>query len=525
MIKADFLERTRRTSFLLTLCLVIYLGFEVNTGQILIKLQNYRGVYNSAWVGSLMAIVITFFLGVIGFFLVKNTIERDERSGVGQIIATTSLSRVQYLMGKWLSNFAVLGAMVGILTLAAILMQIIYHEDGQVQVGALIAPLFFVALPMMAFVAALAVFFESVNLLKGGFGNLVYFGLFTTLLFASLMLPQFPILDVAGFSLIGSSMKIAAKTAFPTYDGTFVLSMISDQPLDTFYWGGVNWTIAILLQRLMGYAVSLGIVLLSALFFNRFDRTQGAAPRRVWFFTDRKPSLLEAPQIAEKNASPDPAAAPRLTPLATKGSFHPNLLRLIWMECKLLLKGAKWYWTGGMAALWLGCVFAPTRNLRQMAFMLVVLLPVLLWSKMGQREVQHHAEPLVFQVAYPLARLLSSSWLAGVFFTAIAASGALFGRALHAEPLALLPWVLSVCFIPTLALMLGIWSRSSKMFEVVYAILWYLGPFNPQNGLTVLDFLGIHERASVNSSPLLFSGVVFLLILAAWVGRKRQLQV
>jgi ABC-type transport system involved in multi-copper enzyme maturation permease subunit len=112
----------------------------------LIKLGDYRGVYNSAWVGSLMAIVITFFLGLIGFFLVKNTIERDERTGVGQIIATTSLTRPQYLLGKWLSNFAVLTTLVAILAFAAIFMQLIHGEDAQVQPWPLIAPFLFIAL-------------------------------------------------------------------------------------------------------------------------------------------------------------------------------------------------------------------------------------------------------------------------------------------------------------------------------------------------------------------------------------------
>ncbi len=124
----------------------MYIGYAVNTGQILIKLGDYRGVYNSAWVGSLMAIVITFFLGLIGFFLVKNTIERDERTGVGQIIATTSLTRPQYLLGKWLSNFAVLTTLVAILAFAAIFMQLIHGEDAQVQPWPLIAPFLFIAL-------------------------------------------------------------------------------------------------------------------------------------------------------------------------------------------------------------------------------------------------------------------------------------------------------------------------------------------------------------------------------------------
>jgi ABC-type transport system involved in multi-copper enzyme maturation permease subunit len=130
IVKADFLERTRRSSFLVTLCMIVYLGYAVNSGQILIKLGVYRGVYNSAWVGSLMAIVVTFFLGLTGFFLVKNTIERDEHSGVGQILAATSLTRPQYMLGKWLSNFAVLASLVVILALAAILMQVIQREDA-----------------------------------------------------------------------------------------------------------------------------------------------------------------------------------------------------------------------------------------------------------------------------------------------------------------------------------------------------------------------------------------------------------
>ena len=104
----------------------------------------------------MMALVITFFLGIFGFYLVKNTIQRDEQTGVGQIIATTALTRPQYLMGKWLSNFAVLASLVLTLALAAILMQLIQREDATIQLWALVAPFLFVALPMMALVAALA---------------------------------------------------------------------------------------------------------------------------------------------------------------------------------------------------------------------------------------------------------------------------------------------------------------------------------------------------------------------------------
>ncbi len=519
MLKADFLERTRRTSFLVTLCLVIYLGYAVNAGQILIKLDTYRGIYNSAWVGSLMALVITFFLGITGFYLVKNTIERDRNTGVGQIIATTPLTRPQYLLGKWLSNFAVLGTLVAILILAAILMQIINREDAQIQLWALIAPFLFVALPMMALVAAFAVFFESLPWLSGGFGNLIYFFVFMALSMAGIFLTQMPWFDVTGISLIGSSMKAAAKAVFPDYQNSFTLSMISEQALQTFVWQGVKWSTGLIVERLLWLVVSVGIVLLGTPFFNRFDPSQTIIAKR------KRKQAENASSLEIEDRQPVELKTARLSPLANHNHFHYNFLRLVWLECLLLVKGLKWYWLAGMAVLWIGSVAAPDESMRKYWFMLVGIWPVLVWSGMGIREVRYQAEQLIYQSAHPLGRLLLSAWLAGVLITAVAASGVLLGRLLAADDLALLPWLLSVLFIPTLALSLGIWARSSKLFEVVYPILWYLGPFNRESGLVILDYLGVHAQAPVNSAPLLFAGLLLLLLLLAWIGRRRQILV
>ena len=119
-------------------------------------------------------------------------------------------------------------------------------------------------------------------------------------------------------------------------------------------------------------------------------------------------------------------------------------------------------------------------------------------------------------VGLVLQRLL---WLA------VAVGVALLGRLILGEPLALLPWALSVLFIPTLALALGAWSRSSKLFEVVYPILWYLGPFNPESGLAVIDYLGVHAQAPVNTAPGVFAGVIVALLALAVIGRRRQVNV
>ena len=119
---ADFYERTRRYRFLLTLAAVIYLGVLVNNGTLFLSLAPsnpldpnafaYRGEFNSAWIGTMTVLVTNSFLGLFGFYLVSDCIKRDIRTGVGQIIATTPVSRAAYLVGKWISNCLVLFVLV-----------------------------------------------------------------------------------------------------------------------------------------------------------------------------------------------------------------------------------------------------------------------------------------------------------------------------------------------------------------------------------------------------------------------------
>jgi hypothetical protein len=45
--RADFLERVRRYSFLLTLLFAVFLGYAAATGRIAVQLGEYRGIYTS----------------------------------------------------------------------------------------------------------------------------------------------------------------------------------------------------------------------------------------------------------------------------------------------------------------------------------------------------------------------------------------------------------------------------------------------------------------------------------------------
>src|ERR1700679_1266284 len=140
MVRSDFLERVRRYSFLLTLAFSVYLGYAVYSGQVVLQLDKYRGVDNSAWLGSVIGLVGSVWLTLVGFYIVKNAVQRDRQTRVGQILATTPISKGFYTLSKALSNFAVLASMILVLAFAALFIQLFHRTDLHIDFFALLSP-------------------------------------------------------------------------------------------------------------------------------------------------------------------------------------------------------------------------------------------------------------------------------------------------------------------------------------------------------------------------------------------------
>lgn len=415
LMRADFFERVRRYSFLITLGLTIYLGYTfvppADAKYVTVAMGDYRGVYNSAWIGSMVAIMTSVFLALPGFYLVKNAVERDQQTGVGQIIAATPVSKLFYLLGKMCSNFAVLAVMVGILILVALAMQFIRAEELRLDLWALVSPFLFITLPAMAVVAALAVLFETIGWLRGGFGNVVYFFLWIALL----------------------SLAIA-----PTE--------ISNQ--DT-------------------------------------------VPRHV-----------------------------HLTPLpSVPKSFH--FAEMLFAELRLMLKGVSRWWYLVACGLIVAQLSAPLEATRQWIFPMAWIWPLLMWSAMGTRETRHRTDELIFSAAHALRRQLPATWLAGVIVAMLAGSGVAIRFLISGEWQNFLAWFVGALFIPSLALACGVWSGSSKLFEVIYTLLWYIGPLNR---VPALDFMGATNEAIAAGMPVIYFSCTIALLVLAFAGRARQLR-
>jgi hypothetical protein len=116
-----------------------------------------------------------------------------------------------------------------------------------------------------------------------------------------------------------------------------------------------------------------------------------------------------------------------------------------------------------------------------------------------------------------LWRQVPSQWLAGLIVTLLVSIGAIFRFIMDGDTVGLLALLSGAIFIPSLALASGVWSGTSKLFEILYMVIWYIGPLNK---VPELDYIGAHS----NGRPEFFIPLSIALIAFAIFGRARQLR-
>ncbi len=513
LIRADVLERTRRYSFLVTVVATVYLGYLVSEGTLGVHLGGYRGLRNSAWVGMMMALCGITFVSLAGFYVVKSAVERDRRTGVGQILAGTPLSKVLYLLGKTLSNFVVLGAIMAVLALAAVVLLLVRREEGGFDLGALLGPFLFLGLPAMLFVAALAVFFESVPGLRHGFGNIVYFFAWTALVVVPMETGRLSA-DVLGMKMPMDQIQSDVRRAVADYNGTFSIGTAGggegkEVPVR---WEGMRWTPERIGFRLLPAAYTLGLVLGAALFFDRFDAAGRAS---------MKTSRLRG--LADRMGGGTMARLPELMMRPLAAVLGRTVFgRMLLAELRLMLQGLPWWWHLAALGLWIGSVVPEPVFARANLLPWLWVWPVFLWSAMGTRESRFRTDQLLFSSPRPLRRQFPALWLAGVLVAGSLASGILVRLLLAGDFSAVVAVCAGAVLIPSLALAGGVWSGGRKLFEAVYIMAWYLGPVQHA---APLDFMGTIDAAVAVRSPWLLLLLAGALFGGAWLWRRRQLSV
>ncbi len=542
LVRADFLERVRRFSFLVVMGLALFAGYmfvpPLSAPYTSFIVASYRGYYNSPWVGTLFGVTAAILLSLIGFYLVKNSISRDYDTRVGQIIATTPLRRLTYMVGKWFSNVLVLTVILGVLTVIAPVMQLVRAEVTQVDLMALWAPIWLMGFPALAFAAAMAVLFESVAILRGGLGNIVYFFIWGPILVGSSAQSYIAsggsthVFDFAGVARIVFDIREKLTVAgVDISTGIFgIIGPVEGNSINRFMWDGIQWTPDIILERLLWVGLGAMAVMIAAIPFDRFDparsrileRGGSALERFSRKFKWKSDSNIAAAERRGNGVGvmANGRSAANLTPVNRDGLRTP-FLSIVKAELLLMLKGRSWWWYLCALGLVVATSFVPLDSVAEMLFAVAWLWPILVWSEMGVRETKYQTYQTVFSTAHPVRRQFPAIWLAGVAVAVVMGAGFAFRMIITGSGQNLFAVAIGALFIPSLALALGVWTNGSRTFEIVYLLLWYM---SIQNGAIMFDYRGATAEAISSGIPLYYMIITIILIVLAVLGRHKQIR-
>jgi len=274
--------------------------------------------------------------------------------------------------------------------------------------------------------------------------------------------------------------------------------------------------------------LALAIPLAASLIFDRFDARPAMARAAKAAKVGRRRRGRAEPDEGIAAAAAPIAGTPRLAPAAlpaiAAAGGRSRLGGLIAAELRIMLKGLSRWWLLVVLALTVLSLFVPLAGVKQFVVPIALVWPVLRWSPMGTREREHRTDALLFSAPRPVTRLLVAQWLAGAALALLVSAGALVRfaavGAAGGEWGSFAALIVAVAFVPSLALAFGTWSGSGKLFEVLYLILWYMGPMNR---IPALDFVGVTQPGSGAAPVVSFLLATAVLAALAVAGRRRQL--
>jgi len=527
--KADFLQRIRSYSFLITMGVCIWCSYTFippkGADYVTMSVNDYSFFYNSAAIGMIMSIITGMMLSLFGFYLINNSVYRDFHTGVGQILATTGMTKFQYLLGKWLSNFGVLASILTAAFLTSILLFFVKGETNEFDFIALLLPFLLICLPTMAFIASLAILAEVFVKISRGLVNVLYFVFWMTILINSISdMKKNPdknemlvaASDFLGFNIIFLDveriMKAQGKMKHGQEGSWHIGSSIPKKnekgEVDKFYWEGYRWGIETIIGRSFWFFVAIGLVWIASLLFRRFD-TGGIS------------YLMNLRNKKKKDIIPDAEEPRPYIPFAQlpKATIHFDSIALSKAELKIILWGQYKGWWLILLGLMIASTFSPLQVAHQILLPITYIWLLLVYSKMGSREEVYGTSDYLFSAASPLSRQLPAQLMAGMIVSFFISLPVLIRQLIALDLIAVAGILSATLFVPSTAFCVGIWTGGGKLFEVFFVILFDM----LLNNVEIADFVGAGLLAKEHKVWLYYLLIALIAVLLSWVGRKKQL--
>jgi hypothetical protein len=533
---ADFRERSRRYSFWIFLVVIAYSTYLFIPGAgasyTTVRLGAYRGVYNSPWISCQVTLMSMVMVSIVGFYFIKGSLQRETRLKTHELVASSPVNNISYLAGKVLSNCLVLFSMIAALAIVSGILQFARGEDRSMDLLALLAPYCLVMAPLMIALSALAVFFDSIKWLRGGIGNVAFFILWV-LLVATIGINEGvhstndlgPAFDLFGIHYLWSEMMKGCAAAVNDYQpwqgvhslGFHITADGSSPVLKTFVFNGAHWSTAFLIGRLLLLGAAGVILSVASRRFRRFDEERISVKQHVF---KKRPSSTTTEALSKSTLiSPEASRITSLTPI-TAHTRHLGLMRLLIAELRIALDRISRWWYFVAIGIVIAGIVTPYDISYKFLLAAAWFWPMLIWSALGCRDQLYDTRQMVQSTPGGVWAQLSMQWLAG-FIIATGIGGFIGVRAMiFGDVGTLAHWLIGAMFIPSLAITCGIMTSGRKLFEVLYTILFYIGPLNK---VPLCDFTGSVIHGNIQSSLSLWGVITGSLLLATILLRKWQL--
>ncbi len=502
IVTADLLERSRSMRFWVMLGLIALASwwfFPARDAYYLTVAINgaHRGVYSSAWIGMVLALIFSTLLSLVGFYLVRGTLTRDIDTRVWQLLVATPMTRPTYMFAKWCSHLLVLLMLVGVGVVVGGIAQIVRAEDSQFNLIELLKPLLILSLPSLAVTSMFAIWFDLVPWLRRTLGNVLYFFIWIGLLSLSMtqVLPQHkPSAMDAWLSDPGGVIvfvRAVERLERPELGGTKLgnINVIRPNPkreISTFEWKEWQVQAADLRTPLIWLVIAAAGVWLSSRLLEwgaaQASRPAGNAKGGNGYQLRWLSFLLRPLQKSAGGA-------------------------LLAVELQLVLRQRSWWWWLLMVIASGVQLFAPP-EISAVAIIIAWMLLLDVFGTAILRERTTRTAAFVFSAAGAAKRVLITRWLMVVLLAWLVTLPA-FLKLLGSNPAAALTLLVTGASLATWGLALGAVSRTSRAFELLTVLLAYFS----LNGLPALHVISAPAQTLLwHAVALPIAGMLLLLM-------------
>ncbi|HEY3476293.1 MAG TPA: hypothetical protein VGK56_16890, partial [Anaerolineales bacterium] len=327
-----------------------------------------------------------------------------------------------------------------------------------------------------------------------------------------------PRADVLGLSYPLSSLQEIGRQVDSSFRGHFNFGGAEfGTSLQIVRWMGMEWLGAFAAGRLLWLTVALGLAAAASIPFDRFDpslgRAAGSESTTKHFWESIVPGRMRSRAVTEPPFASESRVI--LSPIKERLSYS-RFGTLVVAEFKLMLKGQRWWWYAIAVAISLLGLAGPPGG-KGVTAVLAMAWPVVAWSSLGMRETYHDTYKMIYSSTHSPLRQVFAPWLSGVLLGVIALAGVSL-RAFGEGNTEYLPvYLVAVLFAPSLAFALGVWSGTSRLFEVIYLVWWFMGT----NGPRLFDFM---QAQSEVPSPAQTAGYLVLAICLFILGFARRIR-